>query len=115
MKYLKHIKFIRFFIKVSIMFHSNNFLLTHWGVTACTLVKSSQPSWITNLMEFIGALSVMVTDSFCIPEFLYGSSLLSPILTKVLLVACLQPSMRILRAIKTNYTKRFTYLPSFKI
>jgi len=52
-----------------------------------------------NLIEFIGALSLNVTLSFYNPAFLCGSSLLSPILTKVLLEACLHPSTTILRAI----------------
>jgi hypothetical protein len=61
-------------------------------------VKSSQPSAMINLIEFIGALSLMVTDSFWRVELRWGSSFDSPILTNVLLAACLHPSMIILRA-----------------
>ena len=58
-----------------------------------------------NFIEFMGALSVKVTLSFKRPAFLCGSSLLSPILTKVLLEACLHPSITILRAKVANNIK----------
>jgi hypothetical protein len=48
-----------------------------------------------NFIAFIGALSLSVTLSFCRPAFLCGSSFDSPILLKLLLDACLHPSMMI--------------------
>ena len=66
----------------------------------CTLVKSSHPSAIINLISDIGAYSVILITSVVIPALTFGISFDFPISVKDIAFACLHPSITTFLAIE---------------
>ncbi len=65
-----------------------------------TLVKSSHPSAIINLIRDIGAYSVILITSVVMPALTFGISFDLPISVNDIALACLQPSITTFLAIE---------------